>query len=236
MPLATVILGLDVLKAHYIIPRLRPLINVETGFTEHCVAICSAAQPSLMPSERLRVMFFVVDVESNGPCPGLFSMISFGAVAVDDTLDKVFLGKVAPLPGAARNEQAASICGVSSEEHSSYENPQKTMRDFAEWIKNTNKNGRPIFVSDNPAFDWQFINYYFHMFLGENPFGFSAKRIGDLYAGLTKDYNLGWKKFRTTSHDHNPVNDAKGNAEALIKLARLYKIQGVPCVSLNTQP
>jgi hypothetical protein len=78
------------------------------------------------------------------------------------------------------------------------------MTDFAGWLEKNSK-GRAIFISDNPAFDWQFINYYFHRFLGQNPFGFSARRIGDLYAGLVRDAskhvngkNLGSRRTPTT--------------------------------------
>ncbi|MFL5729533.1 MAG: hypothetical protein ACJ75J_08630 [Cytophagaceae bacterium] len=75
----------------------------------------------------------------------------------------------------------------------------------------------------NPAFDWQWINYYFHFYLGANPFGFSARRIGDMYAGMMKDLSKGseWKKFRKTKHTHNPVDDAKGNAEALLTMKEM---------------
>lgn len=170
-------------------------------------------------------MLIVVDVESDGPCPGLYSMISFGAVVVSPGLSKTFLGKVAPLPGAGRLEAAAAISGTSREAHEAQDDPAKVMAEFASWIKEVSAGGsRPIFVSDNPAFDWQWINYYFHRFLGENPFGFSARRIGDFYCGLTKDYRASWKHMRTTSHDHNPVNDAKGNAEALMKMFKLHNM------------
>ncbi|MFO7937659.1 MAG: hypothetical protein R6V06_08665 [Kiritimatiellia bacterium] len=94
---------------------------------------------------------------------------------------------------------------------------------FAEWIKEVS-DGRPIFISDNPAFDWQWINYYFHEFLGRNPFGHSARRIGDLYCGMVKDArkNRDWKrKYRKTKHTHNPVDDATGNAEALLAMKEL---------------
>ena len=57
--------------------------------------------------------------------------------------------------------------------------------------------GAPGIVSDNLAFDWEFVNYYFHHFLGKNPFGFSGRRIGDIYAGLMKDAYKAteWKQF-----------------------------------------
>jgi len=30
---------------------------------------------------------------------------------------------------------------------------------------------RLLFISDNDGFDWQFVNWYFWHFLGQNPFG-----------------------------------------------------------------
>ncbi|MGA2244343.1 MAG: hypothetical protein ABSH48_05025 [Verrucomicrobiota bacterium] len=63
--------------------------------------------------------------------------------------------------------------------------PKLVMEKFANWLAGHSKS-RPAFVSDNLAFDWQFINYYFHRFIGRNPFRFSGRRIGDLYAGLLK--------------------------------------------------
>ena len=41
--------------------------------------------------------YLMVDIESDGPIPGDFSMISFGAVLVDDRLDKTFYGKLKPI-------------------------------------------------------------------------------------------------------------------------------------------
>lgn len=91
-----------------------------------------------------------------------------------------------------------------------------TMLRFTEWIEQVAPQGA-TFWSDNVAFDWKHIDQAFHTTMGGNPFGFSARRIGDLYAGLTRrphDHNS-WKRWRKTPHDHNPVNDARGNAEAL---------------------
>jgi hypothetical protein len=89
------------------------------------------------------------------------------------------------------------------------------MQAFGKWLRE-NSQGRPIFVSDNVAYDWQFINYYFHKFCGENPFGFSGRRIGDIYCGMKGDLFAQWKHLRKTKHTHHPVDDAKGNAEALL--------------------
>jgi DNA polymerase III epsilon subunit-like protein len=163
--------------------------------------------------------WIVVDVEADGPVPPEFSMICFGAVVVTDRLDQTFYGEVAPI-SERTNLAAAAISGISRARHELFEKPEIVMPRFADWVA-ANTKGRPIFVSDNPAFDWQWINYYFHKFCGGNPFGYSARRIGDLYCGMEKNAYAQWKHLRKTRHDHNPVNDAKGNAEALLAMHKL---------------
>jgi DNA polymerase III epsilon subunit-like protein len=163
----------------------------------------------------------VVDVEADGAIPHKFSMVCFGAVVVEPSLSKTFYGKTRPISDEW-NAEALSISGFSREEHLTFDEPIEVMTNFRDWLKE-NVNGSPVFISDNLAFDWQWINYYFHYFVGKNPFGFSGRRIGDLYAGLMKDYFAAskWKKFRKTLHTHNPVDDALGNAEALLVIREL---------------
>lgn len=163
--------------------------------------------------------FFVVDVEADGPCPGLYSMIELGAVKVDDELTTTFYHNLKPISDDFV-EEALNVTGLCRNQTLIFHEPKLAMDSFAAWVKSVNKNGRPIFVSDNLAFDWQFVNYYFHRFCGENPFGFSGRRIGDLYCGLVKDSYAKWKHLRKTAHDHNPVNDAKGNAEVLLYMKK----------------
>jgi len=167
------------------------------------------------------VSYIIVDVEADGPIPSEFSMVCFGAVRFSDTLDRTFYGKTRPISERFIPE-ALAVSGFSREEHQTFDDPKSVMENFAAWLSAESKS-RPVFVSDNLAFDWQFINYYFHRFLGKNPFGFSGRRIGDLYAGMMKDASKAteWKKYRVTSHTHNPVDDAKGNAEALKKFREL---------------
>lgn len=160
---------------------------------------------------------YVVDVEADGPIPNLYSMVCFGAVKLDEDLKTTFYGKTKPISKLWIPE-ALNISGFSREDHEKFDDCIQVMGDFKKWILETNnEKSSPIFVSDNNGFDWQWINYYFHYFIGDNPFGFSSRRIGDIYSGLTKDMRNAsrWKKFKKTKHDHNPVNDALGNAEAL---------------------
>lgn len=161
--------------------------------------------------------FIVVDVEADGSIPGPYSMVCFGAVLVEPTLTKTFYGKVKPISDKWVPE-ALAVSGFSREDHLTFDDPKKVMIGFKNWINKNATNG-VTFVSDNVAFDWQWINWYFHTYLGENPFGHSGRRLGDMYCGLVKDArkNSDWKrKYRKTKHDHNPVNDAMGNAQALL--------------------
>lgn len=45
-------------------------------------------------------------------------------------------------------------------------------------------NLRPVFVGFSAPFDWQFINWYFHVFLRRNPFGINAIDIKAYYMGF----------------------------------------------------
>jgi hypothetical protein len=98
------------------------------------------------------------------------------------------------------------------------------MDNFNQWIKSNSKD-KLIFISDNNGFDWQFINYYFHHFLGENPFGHSSSNLGSLYKGLVKDTTKNFKHLRKTRHTHNPVDDVIGNAEALLHMKKEMGLQ-----------
>jgi hypothetical protein len=166
--------------------------------------------------------YFIVDVEADGPIPHSYSMVSFGAVLLDRQLATTFYGKVKPISEQFIPE-ALAVSGHTRAEHESFDEPAAVMAAFEEWLKQHNTN-QPVFISDNLAFDWQWINWYFHTFMGRNPFGFSGRRIGDLYCGMKMNTRLNteWKRlYRKTKHDHNPVNDAKGNAEALLAMQEM---------------
>ena len=164
-------------------------------------------------------MYISCDVESDGQVPGINSMVCFGAVIVEPTLSKTFYGKVKPI-SEIWNPDSLAISGFSRKEHLTFDDPVKVMTEFAEWIKENSKD-RPIFIADNNGFDFAFINYYFHVFYGSNPFGWSSRRIGDLYCGMKMDSRASWKHLRKTKHDHDPLNDCLSNAEALLEMQKM---------------
>ena len=159
-----------------------------------------------------------LDVEADGPAPGLYSMISFAVVDINDP-NRFFYGELRPI-STQFNFENLKATGYTREQTLHFRDAKLVMDDFRVWLRKECPNGRPIVWSDNPGFDWGFLNYYAHWAWGENPLGWSCRRIGDFYAGLVSDPKKSghWKRLRDTKHTHNALDDARGNAEALVKI------------------
>ncbi|MGC4088626.1 MAG: hypothetical protein QM756_12155 [Polyangiaceae bacterium] len=143
-------------------------------------------------------------------------MVCLGAVVVEATLSRTFYGQMRPISDSFIPD-ALRVSGFSREQTLRFAEPKTVMEEFADWLHALGKR-RLIFISDNNGFDWQFVNWYFHHFLGRNPFGFSSQNLGSLYKGLVKDSFASFKHLRRTRHTHDPVDDARGNAEALLHM------------------
>jgi len=180
-----------------------------------------------MPLQVSRDIFISIDVEADGPIPGDFSMESLGAVVAEAGLSRTFYRELKPI-SEKWNPQAAAVSKLSREALIARgSDPAAAMAEFAGWIKEACKgSGRPVAVCFNAPFDWQFINWYFHHFVGSNPFGISALDIKALYMGA-----LGKARWRDTSkrnferlylsqtpHTHNALDDAKEQAEIFLKV------------------
>lgn len=170
----------------------------------------------------------MIEVESDGPILGRHSLVCFGAVRLDDELQTTFYGKTRPI-SAEYNKEALAVSGFSREEHELFDNPKSVFECFSQWIEETNQKGRPVLMADNNGYDASWINWYFHTYCGTNPFGCSSRRIGDLWCGFKNDSKAQWKWMRRQEftdkegrlhkgflHTHNPVEDALGNAHALL--------------------
>jgi hypothetical protein len=166
---------------------------------------------------------FVTDVESDGQIIGRHSIVCFGVVKLTPELDTTFYGQMMPISDQWIPD-ALAVSGFSREEHENFSHPKSVMENFAKWL-NEHSIGKPVLISDNNGYDASWINYYFHVYCGKNPFGWSSRRIGDLYCGAEHDLFYSWKKHRITNHTHNPVDDSRGNAEALLYLFKKHNIK-----------
>lgn len=171
--------------------------------------------PTVRSSAAMTSPFLLAfDVEADGPCPGsdLYSMVSLGLVSVR-TPEVSFYRTVRPISERWVPE-ALAVSGFTREQTLAFEPAEAVVEALVAWARSL-PGGRPVLVSDNPAFDWQWINHYCHRFAGQNPFGFSARRLGDLHAGWRGNAadTQGWKQWRKTRHSHNALEDARGVAE-----------------------
>ncbi len=159
------------------------------------------------------MIHFSVDIEATGPCPPLYSMISLGAVCIED-MSKDFYMQLEKLPGAKDDPNALEVAMKGWDDSLPLLTPEEGMNAFFDWVVDV-ADGQPVrFVSDNAGFDWGYVNYYFHAYVGKNPFGFSPASLTWLGKGLKKNMRYSFKKLRKTKHTHNALDDAMGNAQA----------------------
>lgn len=178
------------------------------------------------------VAWYVIDVEATGPYPPLWSMTEFAAVKIsaDGIVGTYASPHIVRLPESREpTEGALRILRANGTPEfilngERGRNVHFAMEDFKKWINETCKCERPVMVTDNPAFDFQWMNYYFGEFGGGNPFGHSARRVGDLICGLEKDLSKPWKHLRKTPHTHKPLDDAMGVAEAVVAVLRDHNL------------
>lgn len=179
-------------------------------------------------SEFAKWTGFVVDIEASGPIPGDFSMIDIGIVKIDKDLKTTFRSRIQPITGNY-NRQALNSIGVTPEEMMKCTiKPVEAMSRADKFVMDNCFEGtRPMMFSDNNGFDFMFTHWYFVHFLGMDPFGYTSRNIADLYRGMNSDVKSNFKKHRITKHTHNPVDDAMGNAEALIKFVHTFGLKGL---------
>jgi ribonuclease T len=174
----------------------------------------------------LEEVYVSVDVESSGPIPGVFSLLSIGACVVGNTGED-FYAEIQPINDAYVPE-AIEVAGKSMEEFSlSGQTPESAMKSFRDWLFTVIDKASPVFVGFNAAFDWSFINWYFHTYLNENPFGIGGVDIKSYYMGMS---GCSWEdtrsshipdKFKGSSpHTHNALDDAKEQAEMFERMLK----------------
>lgn len=105
------------------------------------------------------------------------------------------------------------------------EAPLAAMARFRDWLRTVGGGATPVFLGFNAGFDWSFVNWYFHRFLGENPFGFAPADIKSYYMGLsgcrwdeTKSSRLPPQFHPAAPGDHNALNDARAQADIFEKM------------------
>lgn len=182
----------------------------------------------MSPAQRVRDERFIsVDVETAGPTPGDYAMLSIGACPVDDP-DRGFYVELKP-DRETSVESALAVSGLSMETlRAEGTEPKQAMEEFAQWIRDVvpPQTHRPVFVGFNAVFDWMFVNEYFVRYGIENPFGHGGLDIKSYYVGMmgstweqTSMRHLSPKYLSGRPLSHNALGDARDQAELFRRIS-----------------
>lgn len=159
--------------------------------------------------------YICVDVETAGPIPSQYALLSIGACTIGIPRHTFY---VELKPDRELTDDAAMAVHLLDMQklHKEGLSPEKALAMFRDWIQEVVPAGRrPIFLAFNAPFDWMFIHDYFLRYLGENPFGHSGIDIKAVYMGFSRKpwvetsgknlHNI-FNKSKTLSH--NALEDA----------------------------
>jgi ribonuclease T len=166
-----------------------------------------------------------VDVETSGPNPSDYDMLSIGACLVDNPA----CGFYVELQPATGNAILGSLAISDLSLEDLRENglpPAQALRRFEAWLQTAvSAEQRPVFVALNAPFDWMFVNDYFHRYLQHNPFGHSALDIKAFYMGMagtrwarTSMRYLAARYLEGRKLTHNALQDAQDQAEVFANI------------------
>ena len=167
----------------------------------------------------MQEVYVSTDVETDGPVPGLYSMLSIGSAAYlgDKTLIGTFSANLETLPGADGHPRTMEWWRTQPEAweacRQNIQPPEAAMRNYLAWLKTLP--GKPVFVAYPAAFDYMFVCWYLNRFTGENPFGWQALDIKTYaMAMLKKEFldtykrNMPSRWFDDLPHTHLALEDA----------------------------
>jgi DNA polymerase III alpha subunit (gram-positive type) len=180
-------------------------------------------------------IIFSIDVETNGPIPARYSMLSLGCAAFLDNGDflDIFNANLKELPDAKEHPDTMKWWTTQQEAwkacRESPKDPSIVFPEFVSWTNNLCKkyNAKPVAIAYPAGFDWMWIYWYLIEFTGNSPFSFSALDIKTAamvllnceYRKATKR-NFPKKWFGATKHNHIAIDDAVEQGEMFFKMMK----------------
>lgn len=193
--------------------------------------------------ERTVDAYFSADVETDGPIPGPYSILSF-AIVYAGTFDgghferpleyrQTLYRELRPIsqsfePEALRvnglDRARLGLEGVP---------PEIAMTEASQWIKDTAQKARPVLVAYPLSFDWAWLYWYFIRFCKDgSPFGYSRcfdiKTAVSVKAGIPIS-EAGRSRLHPSlraahAHTHHALDDAIEQAEIF---ANVFEWEGI---------
>ncbi|MGW3042553.1 3'-5' exonuclease [Kitasatospora sp. NPDC001159] len=191
-------------------------------------------------------VYVSVDVEADGPIPGPYSMVSFGAVVAGwhdgegfrraDPEAAAFYRELRPI-SAEYDPEALAVSGLDRAAlETGGTEPGVALREFGQWVEKSRtgprgRRYRPVMVAYPAVYDWQFLYWYLMRFTGASPFGHSgcldlktlyAARAGVPFAGIGKR-SMPPELLPELPHTHHALDDAR---EQAVLFANLWEWAG----------
>lgn len=129
-------------------------------------------------------VYFSADVETDGPIPGPYSILSF-AIVYAGTFDgtsftrpkdysQAFYRELQPISDNFQRD-ALQVNGLDRNAlKQSGDHPSKAMTDAYHWVTGLVASGKPVLVAYPLSFDWTWLYWYFMQFSDQgSPFGYS---------------------------------------------------------------
>jgi hypothetical protein len=176
--------------------------------------------------------YFSADVETDGPIPGPYSMLSFALVFAGSydgrtferpsDYERVFYRELKPISSEFQSE-ALRINGLDRDRLlAEGSDPIEAMTEASEWVRRNSGIRNPVVVAYPLSFDWAWLYWYFIKFSAAgSPFGYS--RCFDLKTALAVKSRVpiteaSRSRLRPSLssrrlHTHHAVDDAIEQAE-----------------------
>lgn len=188
-------------------------------------------------------VYFSADVETDGPIPGPFSILSFALVYAGSfdakrferpkEYQRTFYKELRPISDSFEPE-ALRVNGIDRTRLClEGEPPEIAMTEACRWIKKIAGAGRPVLVAYPLSFDWTWLYWYFVRFSAEgSPFDYS--RCFDIKTALAVKGAIpiseaGRSRLHPSlrsrhAHTHHALDDAIEQAEIF---ANVFEWEGV---------
>jgi hypothetical protein len=188
-------------------------------------------------------VYFSADVETDGPIPGPFSMLSFALVPAG-----TFDGRTFARPSSYQDSFYAELKPISDDFEpeairvngldrarlmAEGTEPREAMKRAAAWIIERARGGRPVLVAYPLSFDWSWLYWYFIRFAQRSPFehsrcfdlktAFAVKAHVPIAGAGRSHVPESLRGART--HTHNALDDAIEQAELF---ANIFEWSGSP--------
>ncbi|GGQ21594.1 hypothetical protein GCM10010215_52840 [Streptomyces virginiae] len=181
-------------------------------------------------------LYISVDIEADGPIPGPYSMISFGAAVAGrqegdaytaaDPQRRTFYRELRPISDAYVPE-ALAVSGLDRDRLvREGADPAAAMAEFRAWVRKVSGDAQPVMCGYPASFDWTFLYWYLMRFGGDSPFGHSGcLDMKTLYATKARVPLRAAVKGRMPRellsrrrHTHHALDDAIEQAELMSNL------------------